>query len=178
MTGTTLNRRARRALAIAVLCLPVLAVMPAGCKLFRRTPMQSTVNTRDPRVAGQLLDGFYGIESGAWRWTAKDFSVKLKTPVEAATKGATLRFILTVPQVVIDKSGPVTLSAKVGGTELAPETYSSAGENLSYQREVPSNALGGSETVVNFHLDKSFVPGGQDLRELGLVATTIALESK
>ncbi len=169
--------RASRRLALAVLCLAPLAVLPAGCKLFRRTPMQSTVNTRDPRAVGQLLEGFYGVEAAAWRWTAKQFSVKLKTPPNASQRGGTLRLIFVVTPELVEKSGPITLSAKVGATRLAPETYSAPG-NYTYQRDVPASELGSSDVTAAFALDKSMVPGGPDKRELGVVATTIALESK
>jgi hypothetical protein len=151
-----------------------LAVVPAGC---RKTPLQSTVNMGDPRVAGQLVDGFYGVEAGAWRWTAKQFSVKLKSPEGAVQKGAILRFVLTVPPPVIEKSGSVTLTASVEGQTLAPETYSAAGQ-YTYQRDVPASLVGGADTMVSFQLDKSMSPGGMDKRDLGIVATTVALKSK
>jgi hypothetical protein len=159
--------------AIAVL----LAVAPAGCKLFRKTPLQSTVHTRDPRTAGQLLDGFYGVEAAAWRWTAKQFSVKLKTPNGASQKGAILRLVITVPPAVIEKSTTLTLSASLQGAALAPETYSAPGDYV-FQRDVPSNLLSGSDVTVVFQLDKSMTPDGPDKRELGLVVTTIGLQTK
>ncbi len=174
MTRKSLSNRAVRSLAVALLCLAPLAVVPSGC---RKAPLQSTVNMGDPRIAGQLVDGFYGVEAGAWRWTAKQFSVKLRTPDGAAQKGATLRFLLTVPPAVIEKNASVTLSASLEGQTLAPETYSAEGQ-FTYKRDVPPGVLGGSDTVVSFQLDKSMVPGGMDKRDLGVVATTIALVSK
>jgi hypothetical protein len=164
-------------MAVAVLCLIPLAVVPAGCKLFRKAPLQSTVNTRDPRTAGQLLDGFYGVEAAAWRWSAKRFSVKLKTPAGAAQKGATLKMVLTVPPAVIENSTSVTLSASVGSTALPPETFSSTGE-FTYRRDVPANLLAGPDAIVEFELDKSFKPGGPDKRDLGLVITSVGLETR
>jgi hypothetical protein len=154
-----------------------LAVAPAGCKLFRKTPLQSTVNTGDPRAAGQLLDGFYAVEAGAWRWTAKQFSVKLRIPEAAAQKGAMLRLLLTVPPAVIEKSGAITLSASLEGETLASETYSTAGQ-YTYRRNIPASLLGGTNTVVSFQLDKSMTPDSPDRRDLGVVVTTIALDSK
>jgi hypothetical protein len=154
-----------------------LAVAPAGCKLFRKTPLQSTVNTSDPHIVGQLLDGFYSVEDGAWRWTAKQFSVKLRTPEGSAQKGATLRLLLTVPPAVIEKSGAISLSASVEGSTLASETYSAAGQ-YTYRRDVPASLLGATNTIVTFQLDKSMTPDGPDRRDLGVVVSTIALESK
>jgi hypothetical protein len=166
-----------RALAIAALCVVPLAVLPAGCKLFRKTPLQSTVQTRDPRTAAQLVDGFYGVEAAAWRWTAKQFSVKLKVPAGAAQKGATLRLMLSIPPAVIEQSTTVTLSAALAGTSIAPETYSAPGQ-FTYQRDVAAGLLAASDVTVNFQLDKAITPGGLDKRELGLVVTTISLETK
>ncbi len=40
----------------------------------------STVNMADPAQAAQLLSGFYGIEGGKSRWTARNFSVLLRRP--------------------------------------------------------------------------------------------------
>jgi hypothetical protein len=177
MTRTFLSIRTARSLAVALVCLAPLAVAPAGCKLFRKAPLQSTVNAGDPRITAQLLDGFYGVEAGAWRWTAKEFSVKLRVPEGAAQRGATLRLVLTVPPPVIEKSGSVTLSASLEGSTLASETYSAAGQ-YTYRRDVPASLLGGSDATVSFQLDKAMVPDGPDRRELGIVATTIALESK
>jgi hypothetical protein len=154
-----------------------LAVAPAGCKLFRKTPLQSTVNTSDPHIAGQLLDGFYAVEDGAWRWSAKQFSVKLRVPEGASKKGGTLRLLLTVPPAVIEKSGSIALSASLEGSTLASETYSAAGQ-YTYRRDVPASLLGGSDTTVTFQLDKSMTPDGPDKRDLGVVVSTIALESK
>jgi hypothetical protein len=154
-----------------------LAVVPAGCKLFRKTPLQSIVHTRDPHAAGQLLDGFYAVEQGAWRWTARQFSVRLKTPAGAAQKGGTLRLLFTVPPVVIEKSHSITLSASLEGSTLASETYSVPGE-YTYRRDVPADMLAGSDVTVNFQLDKSMTPDSPDKRDLGVVVTTIALEPK
>ena len=174
MTRKSLTHRTVRSLAVALLCLAPLAVAPSGCK---KTPLQSTVNMGDPRIAGQLVDGFYGVEAGAWRWTGKQFSVKLRVPDSAAQKGATLRFLLTVPPAVIEKNTSVTVSASLEGQMLAPETYSAEGQ-YTYKRDVPAGVLGGSDTVVSFQLDKSMIPGGLDKRELGIVATSIALVGK
>ena len=44
----------------------------------------------DPAQAAQLLDGFYGIEGGKSRWTAKNFSVLLKAPPGSERNGAEL----------------------------------------------------------------------------------------
>jgi hypothetical protein len=88
-----------------------------------------------------------------------------------------LELRLTVPRTNIDKLGSMTLSATLGGTALAPETYSKAGD-YTYRREVPANLLAGDAVRIDFQLDKAMPPGDVDRRELGIVATSVRLVSK
>src|SRR5215471_9410953 len=85
--------------------------------------MASTVHTGDPKSETQLVNGFYGIEQGAWRWTAQRFSVVLRPPAGGAQRGATLNVQLTIPDAIISKLKTVALSGTVGNTPLSPETY-------------------------------------------------------
>ncbi len=59
---------------------------PAGAN----APLVSSLNMSGASAKDQLISGFWGLENGAWRWTAGKFSVTLKTPLGAAQKGATL----------------------------------------------------------------------------------------
>jgi hypothetical protein len=149
---------------------------PAGAKSDSRR-IATTVQMGDPRAAGQLLSGFYDIEDSAWRWTGKQFVVELGTPLGAAGRGATLELHFTVPPVVIEKNGSVTLSATVDGNVLAPETITTAGEH-TYKRDVPASLLGGDSVKASFDLDKAMSPGGADQRVLGVVANSAALVRK
>lgn len=144
---------------------------PASPKLL------TAVSMGEATAGKQLLTGFYGIENNAWRWTDQDFSVELRTPTGSAAQGATLVFDLTVPQVVIDHLHSVTLSAKIKGTSLAPETYSQEGQ-AQYKRDIPANVLSGPTVRVDFHLDKVMPPANGDRRQLGVIARNIALEGK
>jgi len=164
-----------------------LALAPAGCKRPPKVQVQETVeegphmassiNMGDPKQESQLVSGFYGIEGNAWRWTAKQFTAVLKTPLGAAQRGGTLELGLTVPQAVIDKLKTVTLTASVDGNALSPETYSVAGP-ASYKRDVPASMLSGENVKVDFQLDKAVPPGGGDMRELGIVAGSLSLGPK
>jgi hypothetical protein len=169
---------------LACALLLTLAIAPLGCKRPRahaqqaaeETPrMASMVHVGDPKMAAQLVGGFYGIEANAWRWTARRFAVALRPPLGAAAKGAVLTLKLTVPPVVIEKERSVTLSAAIGGSALPPETYSKAGE-YTYRRTVPAGALGGDTVRVDFELDKAMPPSGGDERELGIVVLSAGLE--
>ncbi len=111
-----------RRLIPAVLLLLVVTI--GGCKRKRHRqsveePGPATVlNTADPRVAGQLLRGFYSVEANAWRWTKGDFAAALKPPAGAAQKGATLIFRFVIPPTSIEQLKSVKLSASVNGTPL------------------------------------------------------------
>jgi hypothetical protein len=167
--------------------LPIaLALAPIGCK--RKTVkvqatdqeaprMASTVSMGDPKADTQLVAGLYGVEAGAWRWTAKQFTVVLRTPSGAAQKGAKLELKLTVPAVVIEKLKAISLSATANGSALAPETYTQTGTYV-YTRDVPPGALTGESVRIEFQLDNAMPPSGGDIRELGIIVLSAGLESK
>ena len=114
---------------------------------------------------------------GSWRWTAGSFEVSLRPPIAAAQKGAILSFAFSIPEVVMQKVGPVTLTASIGSTKLAPAKYTAPGA-YTYNAEVPAALLGTPTVNIGFVLDKFLAPGAVDQRELGLVATSVGLESK
>lgn len=139
--------------------------------------LASALKMSDPVAATQLVKGFHALEGGAWRWTAGDFHVILRSPLAAAQKGATLFFAFSIPEIVTQKLSPVTLTASIGSTKLKSETYSKPGA-YTYLAEVPAALLAGESITVDFALDKSLPAGSVDQRELGLVATSVGLESK
>jgi hypothetical protein len=162
-----------------------LALAPSGCKQKKSetgagtapAPMASIVRMNDSRVAGQLLSGFYGIENGAWRWTAKQFTLALATPAGAAQRGAVLELKLTVPPVTIQRLQKVELSANVNGSALPAETYTEPGQ-FSYRREISGAVLAGNSARIAFQLDKAMAPSGADLRELGVIVSSASLQAK
>lgn len=176
-----------RRILIATLLAASLLLAGAACKRRERVRVQhteeeapqlaTTVHVADPRSSAQLVSGFHDIEQGAWRWTAGKFSVVLRTPRGAAEKGAVLRLKLSVPDPVISNLKVVSLGAAVGESRLAPETFTQSGE-FTYEREVPAEALTGESAKIDFFLDKSLPAGAVDLRELGVIVTSVGFESK
>jgi hypothetical protein len=168
--------------ALGMLALAVAA--QSGCKRQKTVrenaaeddtaQLVSVVNAADPRATVQLLHGFYGVESNAWRWTMSKFSVSLRPPGGAAQAGARLELKLVIPDVINKRLGPVKVSANVNGTALPPETYPMAG-SFTYTRDVPASALAGDAVTVDFATDKSIPPGAQDVRELALIFTSAGL---
>jgi hypothetical protein len=176
-----------RRILIAILLAASLLLAGAACKRRDRVRVQhteeeapqlaTTVHVADPRSSAQLVSGFHDVEQGAWRWTAGKFAVVLRTPRGAAEKGAVLRLKFSLPEAVIAKLNAVSLGAAVGESKLAPETFTQAGE-FTYEREVPPEAMAGESAKVDFYLDKSLPAGAVDLRELGVIVTSVGFESK
>jgi hypothetical protein len=135
------------------------------------------VQVADPRASPQLISGWYNVEHNAWRWTAGEFAVRLRPPIGAAVRGAALTLHFTLPDVVISQLGSVTLSASVGGVQLASQTYGNAGSAL-YTCDLPASVFSGQTVRIDFHLDKVMVPGHGDTRQLGIVADRVGLEGK
>ena len=168
-------------------CLIVLVLLAAGCASPKAIPAQqsaeararlaSTVYAGDPNSSPQLIGGFYGIEEYSWRWTAQRFAVVLRPPEGATGEAANLVVRLGIPEVVIQKLHRISLTAMVDGAALPPETYTQPGD-YTYTREVPANRLTSEEVRVDFQLDRVMPPSGQDIRELGIVVTSIGLEPR
>ena len=138
--------------------------------------MLSTVRANDAKAGMQLLSGFYPIEGNAWRWTSGKFSALLKTPAGAAQRGATVSFDFTIPEVVIQHSKTIALTASVNGMVLKTADYKAAGAE-TFTADVPATALTSDSVKVDFALDKT-LPPSVDKRDLGVIATSVGIVSK
>lgn len=171
---------------IPVLLAAALLAAPA-CKRSKKARVETVeedsqqlsqvINTGDPRASVQLLKGFHEIENDGWRWTKAAFSVTLRTPSNASKAGARIEFRFTLPEAVLSKAGPVTLKARIAGVELDPQTYSQAGEQV-YLRDIPPTSLPADAVTVDFELNKFLAAGQVELRELGVIASTVGLLEK
>lgn len=169
------------------LLIPTLALCAAACRksegnlsdFTEEEPahLSSQIHMADPRVASQLLSGWYQVEGNAWRWTARNFAAVLRPPPGSSSLGATLRFSLTVPDVIVQHLNSVTLAAAVGNLRLSPETFLHPCDAV-YTRDIPPGVLSGESVRVDFALDKSMAPDGPDGRELGVIAHSLSLETK
>jgi hypothetical protein len=123
------------------------------------------------RDAPRLLAGWHDDEGG-WRWTAREFSVEM-TPHPLDSLHA-LEFRFALHPVVAEALGAVTLRARAGGRDLAPQTFRGAGDHL-YRAKLPDT--GGPDTSgmvdvrIDFAIDRAFQPPPPDVRELGLQVT-------
>jgi hypothetical protein len=136
----------------------------------------SRIDLSEVRTADQLLSGFYQLENGAWRWTAREFSAGLRPPDGAEQRGATLELYFYLPDFQVEALGPMTLSASTGTYELSPQTFSKGGTYI-YSRKVPKEALATSLLPVTFSFDKATEPLTSDGRELAAIVSKIELQT-
>lgn len=127
----------------------------------------------DPGSTTRLLCGWHNLEEWTWRWTERKFSAALPVPRRSGTAALTLKFVL--PEPVLERLGSLTVSARLGGRQLLPETYHRAGEWV-YRRELPIAELPVGAVVAEFELDKALPPDETDQRERGLIAVSLRLE--
>lgn len=139
--------------------------------------LASAISAGDPAHAVQFVQGFYDIEQGSWRWTRGKFSLTLQAPPGAAQKGAALELKFSLPEAVVKKVGPVTLSAVFDGNPLPPEKYGKDGEQV-YQRDIPAGLFRGPSVNIEFSLDKFLAAGAVEERELGVIVQSATLLAK
>ena len=176
---------AERFLIFAILCIFLTA--PACTRKHGQStvaqeagdsqPLVPLIKMGDANASDQLLNGFYGIESGSWRWTSGHFSVVLAVP-PGVKNGATVTLSLFVPDPVIQRLKSIALTASVAGQALNSSQYSASGPN-SFTADVPAGLLTKDTVKVDFALDKSLPPGALgDKRELGIIANSVGLTAR
>jgi FkbM family methyltransferase len=138
--------------------------------------LASMIRTGDASTSSQLVRGFHAPEGG-WRWTTGHFTVALRRPADAETKGARLVMNFSIPDSSLKQLKTMTLAAKVGGTELPPDTFTTAG-NHEFRRDLPRSSMDKDIVYVDFSLDRYLAPSARDGRELGVVVTSLGLEPK
>jgi hypothetical protein len=130
----------------------------------------------DASTASQLSSGFYSLEGNAWRWSAQRFSVVLGAPAHAGRNGARVVLKFNVPPAALQTMKEVSVSARIGASDLGSESFRTAGDH-EYRRDAPASVFSKQTVRVDFALDKSFTPPNEQ-RALGVVVQSIALESK
>ena len=175
-----------RATLVGMRCLAFLLIAVTACSRphiqgistieEEDAPLASAIRAGDPAVDLQFASGFYPAEQDGWRWTRGYFTAMLLAPPDAAAHGALLELRFDVPEVVINRLGPVTLSATISGIPLEPQTRSHPGIE-PYRKPIPAKVFSKREVLVEFSLDKVIESNslpGED-RELGVVVHAVAL---
>ncbi len=75
-----------RSISLTLILLSLLFVSE-GCKRRHRKASEpaSSIFAGDPDYASRFTEGFYSIESNAWRWTGKEFAVTLSPPAHSGS---------------------------------------------------------------------------------------------
>ena len=115
----------------------------------------------------ELLSGWHDSEETGWRWTAREFAVRVRTGVG--------RRVLTMKLYVAEESvrrlSAITLHATANGVALLPAVYDTPGME-SYVRELESET---GDLVLRFLLDKALAPEEADDRERGIIVVSMQL---
>jgi cephalosporin hydroxylase len=146
---------------------PVLCCLTAICCGSRRPagPPVSELVIGEENRQGRMLRGFYE-STGGWRWTGRVFAVSLDAPGPGGETFLELDFDL--PHELMTPSGTVTLSARVNGTPVGRQSYSTTGRRV-LACTVPPAALGRQPALVEFELDKG-IRDARTGRPYGLIA--------
>ena len=114
-----------------------------------------------PAPVTQLVAGWHVLESGAWRWTERRFTL-------AVAPGAQrLSLKVTVPP---NLPLPLSLTARVAGSTLATHTFTRPGDSECAQLLPP-----GAEVLVEFEADRALSPDAADGRERAILVRAIEL---
>jgi hypothetical protein len=126
------------------------------------------LRSRHERLANlELLTGWHESEETGWRWTAREFAVR----VRAAEAARALTMKLYIPEESLRRLGALTLTAVIEGRPLLPAVYDAPGL-ATYVRELPPVS---GELEVRFTLDKALPPEDRDSRERGIIVASIAV---
>lgn len=126
----------------------------------------------DPGLSVTLLKGWHELEEGHWRWTERCFSVEIPVPEDRSRATLELRFVY--PDHLEQRTETLRLKASIGNVSLGEVQYSSKGEHV-YRATVPSRLLRSSTVIVKFELDRAIPPDSVDLRERGIVVSSVGL---
>jgi hypothetical protein len=121
--------------------------------------------------------GLYPAEQQGWRWTRQAFSIALAVPANGESKSTLLELSIYIPDALISRLGPVTLSAYTGELFLGSETYRTAGPAV-FVRELAPELVTASRLTVDFALDKVLPGSPSDSRELGVIVSAVSLRSQ
>ncbi len=123
------------------------------------------LRSRHERLANlELLAGWHQSEETGWRWTAREFAVR----VRAAEGARALTMKVFIAEETLRRLGALTLRATVDGRALEPAVYESPGL-VSYVRTISVSG----DVEVRFSLDKALPPDESDSRERGIIVASI-----
>ena len=123
----------------------------------------------DRLAAVDLLDGWHAAEGTGWRWTAREFSFRIRA---AGARARTLAMELFLPDELLAAGGAVVLRGSVNGGELEPAEFRRGGQQMLV-RPLPQDA---DDMLVRFRAEPGLAADANDARERGVVVVSIAAE--
>ena len=129
-------------------------------------PQLSYLNMGDIRSKPQLTGGWYPVEDGAWRWTAKEAEAVLRVPARSGVAFEMQLFFM--PDYMKLAGSPVTVSVFINDKPLTEENYVQPG-GYRLAKAVPHDLMSSTAAKVSIRLNRMLPPTGPDERELGVV---------
>src|SRR5207245_1320525 len=115
----------------------------------------------------ELLDGWHESEQTGWRWTRREFAVRIRGC------GTALTLKTFVPEGSLQRLGPLTLWVNVNGRDLVPAVYETPGHQTLVRQLAPEPA---GELLLRFRLSDALPPDESDDRERGIVVDSIVVD--
>ena len=112
--------------------------------------------------------GWHGPEDRGWRWTERCFSATASLQGRELSR---LRMKLHLPAPLLEVRNSLTLSARVNGVPLRPETYARAGDAEFVRGFSPER-----EVVAEFELDGAIGADASDPRERGIIVASLEFQ--
>ncbi len=137
---------------------PWLGPEPSAVKHF--------VNMNDPDADSYIVRDISRTVEGSWRWTYARPELRFHL---ATTQGLKFTADLSIAEVTLRQTGPVTLSFLINGHLLDKVHYSEHGEK-HVQKPVPPGYLALGENRVVIEPDKTWVSNDDKVR-LGFILT-------
>lgn len=115
----------------------------------------------------EFLQGVHPPEPGDWRWTEREFSVRVwRSALDQASSSVSL----FIPEVTVSSLGPVTVSASANGIALPPLVLRRPGV---HKMPIPLCVFSQGSARVDVALDRALPPDEIDQRERGLVLSNL-----
>jgi tRNA (mo5U34)-methyltransferase len=113
--------------------------------------------------------GWHAVEGGGWRWTERQFAVRIEGTRKS--NASRLRLSLYVPEA----AGVITMEAIANGVALTPETYSKPGQ-YEFVRSLTPFSTSQGDIRIDFNLSSALPPDSTDRRERGIIVASITAE--
>ena len=165
----------------AFLALACLSIALSGCSKKKNvvkpeepSKLVSSVSVSNPIYKSRLINGFYP-GSGAWLWTAQQFTISLDPPMPPQPTYLTLNF--SVPAELMAEVPAVTMTTKVNGVEVDRTEYKRDGQ-FTLIRAVPAKALETSPALIEVSLNKAAKRGDGSPQGLIVVSAELSIDEE